>query len=109
MVAHFSHHVIAALLQPLLPFIRDDFALDYTQAGWVVSAYTLAYGFSQLPAGWMADRIGPRILITVGISGVGLAGLLVGLSPTYVMLIVFLVLMGMMGGDYLPRRPRFSW
>lgn len=102
MVAHFSHHLIAALLQPLLPFIRDDFALDYTQAGWVVSAYTLAYGFSQLPAGWLADRIGPRILITVGISGVGLAGLLVGLSPTYVMLIVFLVLMGMMGGGYHP-------
>lgn len=101
-LAHFSHHVIAALLQPLLPFIRDDFALDYTQAGWVISAYTLAYGISQLPAGWLADRIGPRILITVGISGVGLAGLLVGLSPTYVMLIIFLVLMGAMGGGYHP-------
>ena len=102
MLAHFSHHVIAALLQPLLPFIRDDFALDYTQAGWVISAFTLAYGISQLPAGWLADRVGPRILITAGISGVGLAGLLVGLSPTYVMLIVFLVLMGAMGGGYHP-------
>ena len=101
-LAHFSHHVIAALLQPLLPFIRDDFALDYTQVGWVVSAFTLAYGISQLPAGWLADRIGPRILITVGISGVGLAGFLVGLSPTYVMLIVFLVLLGAMGGGYHP-------
>ncbi len=102
MLAHFSHHVMAALLSPLLPFIRDDFALDYTQAGWVISAFTLAYGISQLPAGWLADRVGPRILITAGISGVGLAGLLVGLSPTYVMLIVFLVLMGAIGGGYHP-------
>ena len=102
MVAHFSHHLVAALLQPLLPFIRDEFALDYTQAGWVVSAFTLAYGISQLPAGWLADRLGPRILITVGISGVALCGLLVGLSPTYIMMVVFLVLLGVMGGGYHP-------
>lgn len=102
MLAHFGHHLLAALLMPLLPFIRDDFALDYTQAGWVVSAFTLSYGISQLPAGWLADRIGPRKVITMGISGVALAGLLVGLSPTYVMMMVFLVLLGAMGGGYHP-------
>ena len=102
MLAHFGHHLLAALLMPLLPFIRDDFALDYTQAGWVVSAFTLSYGISQLPAGWLADRIGPRKVITMGISGVALSGLLVGLSQTYVMMMVFLVLLGAMGGGYHP-------
>ncbi|MFC2020937.1 MFS transporter [Chloroflexota bacterium] len=101
-LAHFSHHLIAALLQPLLPFIRDDFALDYTQAGWVVSAFTLAYGVSQLPAGWLADRIGARILITLGLSGVAICGLIVGLSPSYTIMIIFLVLMGILGGSYHP-------
>lgn len=101
-LAHFSHHLLSALLVPLLPFIRDNFALDYTQAGWVISAFTLSYGISHLPSGWLADRIGPRILITIGISGVALAGLLVGLSPTYVMMIIFLVLLGLMGGGYHP-------
>ncbi len=102
MVAHFGHHLLAALLIPLLPFIRDEFALDYTQAGWVVSAFTLSYGISQLPAGWLADRIGPRILISIGISGVALFGLMVGLSSTYIMMVVFLVLLGVMGGGYHP-------
>ena len=102
MLAHFSHHVLGALLPPLLPFIRDDFALDYTQAGWVVSAFALSYGIGQLPAGWLADRIGTRIVITIGISGVALCGLLVGLSPTYTMMVVFLVLLGVMGGGYHP-------
>ena len=102
MVAHFAHHLLAALLIPLLPFIRDDFTLDYTQVGWVVSAFTLSYGISQLPAGWLADRLGPHILITTGISGVALAGLLVGLSPTYVIMVVFLVLLGVLGGGYHP-------
>lgn len=102
MLAHFSHHLLTALPVPLLPFIRDDFALDYTQAGLVVSIFNLSYGIGQLPAGWLADRIGPRILITIGICGVALAGLLVGLSQTYIMMIALLALMGVVGGGYHP-------
>jgi len=101
-LAHFAHHLLTALPVPLLPLIRDDFGLDYTQAGLVVSGFNLAYGIGQLPAGWFADRIGPRILLTTGICGVALAGLLVGLSQTYIMMIVFLVLMGLAGGGYHP-------
>ena len=101
-LAHFGHHLLTALPIPLLPMIRSDFALDYTQSGLVISALALPSGISQLPGGWLADRIGPRILITIGISGVALAGLLVGLSQTYIMMIVFLVLMGMMSGGYHP-------
>jgi len=101
-LAHFVHHLVTALPVPLLPFIREDFALDYAQAGLVVSAFSLSYGIGQLPAGWLADRIGPRILLTVGICGVAGAGLLVGLSTTYIMVLVFLVLMGILGGGYHP-------
>lgn len=101
-LAHFAHHLLTALPVPLLPFIRHDFALDYTQSALVISAFTLPYGISQLPAGRLADRIGPRMLITMGISGVALAGLLVGLSQSYMMLLVFLVLMGLLGGGYHP-------
>jgi predicted MFS family arabinose efflux permease len=99
------HHLLTALPVPLLPLIRDNFALDYTRSGLVISAFSLSYGISQLPAGWLADRIGPRILITIGICGVALAGLLVGLSQTYIMMLVFLVLMGMAGGGYHPATP----
>ena len=105
MLAHFGHHLLTALPVPLLPFIRDDFALDYTQSGLVISAFFLSSGISQLPGGWLADRIGPRIMITIGISGVALAGLLVGLSQTYIMMIVFLVMMGVLGGGYHPSSP----
>lgn len=105
MLAHFSHHLLTALPAPLLPFIRDEFGLDYTRSGLVISAFSLSYGFSQLPGGWLADRIGRRLLITIGISGVALAGLLIGLSQTYLMMIIFLVLMGMVGGGYHPASP----
>ncbi|MBN1664167.1 MAG: MFS transporter [Deltaproteobacteria bacterium] len=104
-LAHFSHHVLTALTVPLMPFIRDSFHLDYTQSGWVVSAFTLSYGMAQLPSGWLADRLDTRKLITLGISGVAAAGLLVGLSQTYVMMICCLVLMGALGGGYHPSAP----
>lgn len=104
-MGHFSHHVLTTITVPLIPFIRSAFNLDYTQSGLVVSAFTLAYGFGQLPAGWLADRIEPRKLMTVGISGVALAGILVGLSQTYVLMIVFLILMGFLAGGYHPSAP----
>jgi MFS family permease len=90
---------------PLLPFIRSTFDLDYTQSGVVISAFTLASGIGQLPAGWLADRIEPRKLLTVGISGVALAGILVGLSHTYLLMIAFLILMGVLSGGYHPTAP----
>lgn len=104
-LAHFAHHLVTALPVPLLPFIRDEFALDYTRASLVVSAFAVPYGVSQLPAGWLADRFGARRLLLVGISGVALMGLLVGLSTSYTFLLVALFLMGALGGGYHPAAP----
>ena len=87
---------------PLLPFIRKEFGLDYTRASFVTSSFALANGAGQLPAGWLADRIGPTVLIMVGILGVALAGVLVGISQTYAMLLGFLILMGLLAGGYHP-------
>ena len=104
-LAHFSHHLVTALPIPLLPFIRDEFALDYTRAALVVSAFSVPYGIAQLPGGWLADKIGPRPLLFVGTSGVAFAGLLVGVSTHYMMLLLFLALMGILGGGYHPSAP----
>ena len=104
-LAHCAHHILTALPIPFLPMIRDDFNLNYTQSGLLLSAFSISYGLAQLPSGWLADRIGQVILITMGICGVALAGLLVGLSQTYTMAVIFLVFMGLMGGGYHPAAP----
>jgi len=101
-LAHFMHHIVSGLTFPLLPFIRNGFGLNYTQSGIIVSAYTISSGLSQLPGGWLADRIGYRALITIGISGVALGGLLIGLSQNYIMLVLMMVLMGVASGGYHP-------
>jgi YNFM family putative membrane transporter len=101
-LAHFFHHIMVALPAPLLPLIRDEFNLSYTKSALIQSSFSWTYGTAQIPAGFLADRIGPRILLIIGICGVAASGVLVGLSPTYVMLLSFLVVMGVLGGGYHP-------
>ena len=101
-LAHFGHHIVGAMLRPLMPMIRTDLGLSYTEVGVVLSAFAITGGISQLPSGWLADRIGPRIVVTAGISGVALAGLFIGLSQSYLTLIIFLVLAAVLGGGYHP-------
>jgi len=93
---------MAALPQPLLPLIQKEFNLNYTKSAFVQSSFSWTYGLAQIPAGFLADRIGTRILLITGICGVAAAGLLVGLSQTYIMMLVFLVVMGVLGGGYHP-------
>jgi MFS family permease len=94
--------LLTALPGPLQPFIQDEFKLNNTQLGGLTSAFSISSAFAQLPAGWFAYRIGPTILITIGIVGVGIGGVLIGLSTTYVMLMLFLIFLGLMSGGYHP-------
>ena len=99
-LVHFAHRLLTALPAPMLPMTRSDFSLDYTQSGTVVSAFSLAYGIGQLPAGWITDLVGARIVIMIGICGVAVAGFLVGLSPNYLILLCLMALAGLA----MPRR-----
>jgi MFS family permease len=68
----------------------------------VGSAFTIAYGISQLPAGWLADRVGARYLLLASITGVAIIGAVVGLSPGFGALLAALLIMGILGGGYHP-------
>ncbi len=102
LVAHFSHHVITAITSPLLPMIRGDLHLSYTQSGIVLSAFTLSYGIAQLPVGWLLQRVKPYLFVFMGIAGVGVSGILIGVSKGFLLLVIFQLLMGIMGSGYHP-------
>ncbi len=42
--------------------IRGELGLSATEFGVLLSAFSLSYGFSQLPSGILLDRFGPRIV-----------------------------------------------
>ena len=99
---HFSHDLCAGLLVALLPLIRADLELNYLQSGLLISAYSITAGLSQFLGGWIGDRANRKIVIMVGLGGVGLAALAVGLSPAYFLMLSFLVVMGIFAGGYHP-------
>ena len=47
--------------------IAHDFQLDDVQLGWVFSAFVLGYALFQAPGGRLADRFGPRWIVTLGV------------------------------------------
>lgn len=44
--------------------IKADLNLTDTQFGWILSIFTLGYALAQTPSGMIADRAGPRALLT---------------------------------------------
>ncbi len=102
MVSHFGHHVVGAMLNPLLPMIRSDLNLNYATAGLLVSVFSITGGIAQLPAGWLADKVGARPMILISVSGVAIGGVLIGLSHSFGMLIVMLGLTALASGGYHP-------
>ena len=100
--AHFGHHVIGAMLRPLMPLIRTDLGLNLADAGWMMSAFAITNGISQLPAGWLADRFGTRVIILISVTGVAIAGFFIGFTNSFGMLVALLILSALLGGGYHP-------
>jgi FSR family fosmidomycin resistance protein-like MFS transporter len=98
--AHFAHHTSNNLLNPLLPLIRDTFALTYTQSGFAVSAYALSLGFSNGPLGLLADRIGPRKVLVFGLVLTGIVSVALAQAADYLQLLVLLLALGIISGSY---------
>ncbi|MFN7994518.1 MAG: MFS transporter [Bryobacteraceae bacterium] len=46
-------------------FIQREFHLDHIRLGWVFSSFVLGYALFQVPGGRLADRIGPRKVLTL--------------------------------------------
>ncbi|HEU5316741.1 MAG TPA: MFS transporter, partial [Chloroflexota bacterium] len=98
--AHFAHHVGTGGLAPLLPLIRDAFQLDYARSGLLLSAYGLSLGFGQLPISALADRMSKRLMIAIGLFGVGITGLAIAFSTSFWQLIPLLILTGVLAATY---------
>ncbi len=50
----------------VLPLIQKDLLLSDAQAGWLASAFMLVYMFAALPIGYLADRYGRVLWISLG-------------------------------------------
>lgn len=54
-------------LPPLLPFLKSEFAASYTLLGAMLSLRSIVSAVLQMPVGVLADRIGGKRVLTVGL------------------------------------------
>ena len=78
--AHFVHDGLHDSLYILLPLWSQAFGLSLTQVGILKFAYSGAMAVFQVPAGFLAERYSPRLLLAVGTTILGIAFLLLGLA-----------------------------
>ena len=67
-VAGVINYVDRATLSVANPLIRQDLGLSIADMGYLLSAFLWAYAFAQLPTGAMVDKLGPRLLLSFGLS-----------------------------------------
>jgi ACS family glucarate transporter-like MFS transporter len=74
--------------------IAAAFALDDVRFGWVLSAFALGYALFQTPAGALADRLGPRVVLAAVVAVWSLFTAFTGLAWSLVSLVIFRFLFG---------------
>jgi ACS family D-galactonate transporter-like MFS transporter len=71
-----------------MPFIADEFNLSPEVQGVLLSCFFWTYAGMQVPGGWLADRIGPRKLLTVAMTLWAVFQLLSGFAAGFVMMLI---------------------
>jgi sugar phosphate permease len=105
-VAGVVNYIDRATLAVANPLIREELGLSIADMGYLLSAFLWAYAFAQLPTGAMVDRLGPRILLTMGLSLWSLAQLLGGLVQNFGQFFAARVLLGIGEAPQFPTGAR---
>lgn len=67
-------------------YIKEDLGLSQTQMSWFLSLFFWSYALSQVPAGWLADRFGARLMLSIYVVAWSLFTAQMGLVAGFTML-----------------------
>ncbi|WP_122816749.1 MFS transporter [Nocardioides pantholopis] len=81
-----------------LPAVRADLGLSEVGLAWVVNAFFVAFALVLLPAGRLGDLVGPRRVLTAGLTVFVVATALCGLAESPAALLAARALQGVGGG-----------
>ena len=85
-----------------LPAAQHDLGFSDAQRQWVITAYALAFGSLLLISGRIADRIGRRNALQIGLVVFGAGSALGGAAPNFALLVLARVAQGVGGSLMAP-------
>jgi len=94
-VVGFNLRSVILGVPPVLPLIQHDLGLSYSATGFLTALPVLVLGGAALPAGLLAERIGPRACVSIGLVLLGTGALLRALWPTALSLFLFTFLLSL--------------
>ncbi|MGH9327281.1 MAG: MFS transporter [Terriglobia bacterium] len=101
-LAALINYLDRATLSIALPAISNDFSLNPTSEGLLLSAFFWSYALMQIPMGWLADRWNLRWLYAGAFALLSLTCGLTGIVGSFAMLIFLRVLLGVGASIYMP-------
>jgi ACS family glucarate transporter-like MFS transporter len=63
-------------------FMQDEFKFTTETMGWILGAFAFGYALFQIPCGWLGDRYGPRVTLTLALLGWGMCTILMSVLPS---------------------------
>jgi MFS transporter, FSR family, fosmidomycin resistance protein len=99
---HFLSHFYALALPAMFLTLKETFNVTYLELGLAVTAYNLLGGLAQAPMGFVVDRVGPRIVLLIGLGLNAIAIALMGLAGTYEMLLMLALIAGLGNSVFHP-------
>jgi predicted MFS family arabinose efflux permease len=83
-----TQNLSAGAIALLLPLIRGDIPMTFSQAGTLAVAATLVYAVMQIPSGYLGDRYGAKRVCVLGLVGLNTTTLVMTLCGTYQQLVI---------------------
>lgn len=99
---HFFSHLYILLLPPLFPLLKDEYGVGYAALGFALAMLNGVTALTQAPLGFLVDRFGARGILIAGLSLFSLAIALVGVFPSYPVLLLLMVLAGLGNSVFHP-------
>jgi MFS family permease len=100
--AHWVSHFHMFVLPMLFPFLKAQLGVGYIELGFALTVFAITSGLTQAPIGYLADHIGARKILLIGLTLGGFALILLGLHLSYAWLIASAVLLGLANSVYHP-------
>ena len=99
---HVWSDLFFALLVPLLPFIKEDMGLSFTEVGLLRSVFSGASAVLQVPAGFLAESMGEFWLLVWGNVWVSAGLVAMAMAPVFLALVAASGVGGLGGGMQHP-------